>query len=93
MNNGFDKRTIDKKEGHAKSFANYVLSAHYKENANPTDLINSYNGKSKEFKLSLQQDYKLDNQGGILETKMYVNVTDSKGNTSRVDYDKKKTFN
>ena len=93
MDKGFDKTTIDKKEGHANSFAQYVLSAHYKENANSTDLINNYNGKSKEFKLSLQQDYKLDYQGNILETKMYINVTDSKGNTGRVDYEKKKTSN
>jgi hypothetical protein len=94
MDKGFDKTTIDKKEGHANSFAEYVLSAHYKEpDANSTDLINSYNSKSKEFKLNLEQDYILDKQGNILETKMYINVTDSKGNTGRVDYDKKKTSN
>jgi hypothetical protein len=94
MDKGFDKTTIDKKEGHANSFANYVLSAHYKEpDANSTELINSYNIKSKEFKLSLEQEYKLDNKGNILEIKMYINVTDSKGNTGRVDYDKNKKSN
>lgn len=90
MDIGFDKTTIDKKRGHSASFASYVLSAHYKEpNANSTDLLYSYNGKSKEFKLSLEQEFKLDDKGNILETKMYINVTDSKGNTGRVDYDKK----
>jgi hypothetical protein len=83
----------DYRQGQAASFAEYVLSAHYKEDANSTDLINSYNSKSKEFKLSFEQDYKLDNKGDILETKMYINVTDSEGNTGRVDYDKKKTSN
>lgn len=90
----FGETKIDYKKGHAGSFAEYVLSAHYNEpDANSTDLINSYNSKSKNFKLSLEQEYKLDNQGNILENKMYINVTDSKGNTGRVDYDKKKTSN
>ena len=87
----------DYRQGHAGSFAEYVLSAHNKEpDANSTDLINSYNGMSKEFKLSkVQQEFKLDNNGNILgnETKYYINVTDSKGNTGRVDYDKKKESN
>ncbi|MFB9108145.1 hypothetical protein ACFFVK_06105 [Flavobacterium gyeonganense] len=95
MDNGFYKTTIDKKEGHANSFAQYVLSADRKEpDANSTDLINSYNSKSKEFKLSLiQQEFKLDDKGNIVDTKFYINVTDSKGNTGRIDYDKKKTSN
>ena len=93
----FGLATPDYQQGHAGSFAKYVLSADRKEpDANSTDLINSYNSKSKEFKLSkVQQEFKLDNNGNILknETKYYINVTDSKGNTGRVDYDKKKTSN
>jgi RHS repeat-associated protein len=94
MDNGFDKTTYDKKQGHAGSFASYVLSAHHKEpSANSNDLINSYNNKSKEFKLSFQTEAMMDKDNNVIGIINYINITDSKGNSKRIDYDKNKKPN
>ncbi len=68
--------------------------AHHKEpSANSNDLINSYNRKSKEFKLSFPTEVKLDKDNNVIGIINYINVTDSKGNSKRMDYDKNKKPN
>ena len=89
----YGETTPDYRKGQAASFAKYVLSAHYKEDANSTELLKSFNSKSKEFTLSLEQGYKLDKDANILDSKLYIKMTDSDGNTYKIDYDKDKKSN
>ena len=58
--------------------------AHHKESSsNLNDLINSYNSKSKEFKLSFKTEAKLDNDNNVIRIINYIIVTDSKRNLKK----------
>lgn len=85
---GFGKTTKDFQSGMAGSFAQYVLNAHHKEEANSSNLINEFNNLNKEYQMSFHTEVILDKNNNIIGTKNYINISDSKGNSRRVDYDK-----